>query len=137
MAFYPFANAEEVMSCNDGLFAHWSGVPAGSRLEVKVEGDENEFIAFGSVQSNGGGAMPVQKLEHSDLHPGPHHFSLSAGATQVIYTVSVRFTVTGSGSAAIRGRVVLSNGQVFDQPFCQAFSGTHGTTFGCSIGASL
>ena len=42
------------MACNDALIAFFTPVPPGSLLEVWVEGDPDDFLAFGGLEINDG-----------------------------------------------------------------------------------
>jgi hypothetical protein len=122
------------MACNDPIFQFYPGVPAGSTLRVRVEGNPDEFFTFGSVRVETPVPAPKQPVSHNQLHPGPFVIPV----TQLVaVSVNVQFTVTTSASARVRAEVVGPNGKTFGQPYCREFTGTHGQTFSAVIGASV
>lgn len=125
------------MSCNDLLIAHRANAPEGAVVRVWVEGDPNQFIAFGSLRLvNGSTDLPKRPIKHSDLHPVPYQLPLVGQLSVVVFSINVQFTVNTKATAKVRAEVVLPGGGLHGDPYCHEFVGGHNTVFACTFGAS-
>ena len=97
----------------------WTKVPNGSRLEVSLDSEDEEFVGGARLVDDQGVEEP---WTHEQLHPGPMPRKLSVPR---VYTVRVRVAFTGKETATveIKARIVKQDGANHGDPYSYTVSG--------------